>query len=92
MTRTQSGEIGCPRIAEAENAADELALELLPVRLVSEIWWQTWRQAQLHPKPTHRQRSQLQRSVGSLSRLIVSWSSCDDTRRFCIAENRSATF
>jgi hypothetical protein len=38
MTRTQSGGIGCPRIAEAENAADQLALELLaPFELVQKI-------------------------------------------------------
>ncbi|MGA2233960.1 MAG: hypothetical protein ABSG23_00575 [Terriglobales bacterium] len=37
MTRMPSGAIGCSRIAEAENAADQLALELLaPVELVRE--------------------------------------------------------
>jgi hypothetical protein len=35
MARTRSGDIGCPRIAAAESAADQLALELLaPYELV----------------------------------------------------------
>jgi len=38
MARTPSGEIGCSRIAEAENTADQLALELLaPAEFVKEF-------------------------------------------------------